>query len=137
MDSKRIELCISAERSMLLIVRMTTAGVMSRVGLTLDETDDMKMAIDEACNLMLLQKPGCQTLSISYEYDDDAVNVCIEGKDTAADTGEKMDVNMQEVIRCILESMMDEVIMTPRIDGGTQMICLKKKVPGDRRRSAV
>ena len=138
MEYKHIDLCVSAERSMLLIVRMTTAGVMSRVGLTLDEMDDMKMAIDEACNLMMLQKPGCQSLEIHYEYSDSVVHVRIKGQGTAAEqTGvQTSDSSMQEVIYCILETMVDEVEMTPRADGGTLEIHLTKNVP-DRRRSAV
>jgi len=138
MELKQINLCVSAERSMLLIIRMTTVGVMSRVGLTLDEMDDMKLAIDEACNLMILQKSGCQMLEIQYEYNDSFVRVHISGQGTCApsDAEPSSDISMQEVVLCILQSMVDEVSMVPRTDGGTQKICLTKKVP-DRRRSAV
>lgn len=134
MESKRIELCVPAERNMFLVMRMTTAGVMARVGLTLDETDDMKMAVDEVCNMMMLQKTGCGKLSIVYEYNEQTVTVWVEGQDTyeAADD-KKNDANMQEVIRCILESMVDEVEMTEREDGSTKAVRLMKKVP-DRRR---
>lgn len=137
MESKRVELCVPADRSMLLIIRMTTAGVMSRAGMTLDEMDDMKMAIDESCNMMMLQKPSCQMLSLCYEYSEGAVEVRIEGKGICEQTEEKVDSTMQEVIRCILEAIVDEVNIVPRADGGTGMIALKKEVPNDRRRSAV
>ena len=137
MDSKRIELCVPAERSMLLVIRMTTSGVMSRAGLTLDEVDDVKMAIDEACNLMMLQKTGCQQLAVSYEYNDGCVCVKVEGKSMieAAAVEQSTDSSMQDVIRCILESMMDEVEMTAREDGSTEKVCMKKKLPEDRRPS--
>lgn len=137
MDSKCVELRVPAERSMLLIVRMTTSGIMSRAGMTLDEMDDMKMAIDESCNLMLLQKPACQMMVLTYTYDEDTVEVCVEGEGICAQTDEKDDGMMQEVIRCILESIVDEVDIVPRSDGGTHKIILRKKVPIDRRRSAV
>ena len=137
MDSKCVELRVPAERSMLLIARMTTSGIMSRAGMTLDEMDDMKMAIDESCNLMILQKPACNTLVLRYGYDEDAVEVCIEGEGICEQTEEKDDGMMQEVIRCILESIVDEVDIVSRADGGTHKIVLKKKVPIDRRRSAV
>ena len=137
MDSKRIELCVPAERSMLLVIRMTTSGVMSRAGLTLDEVDDVKMAIDEACNLMMLQKTGCQQLAVSYEYTDGCVCVKVDGKSMieAAAVEQSTDSSMQDVIRCILESMMDEVEMTAREDGSTEKVCMKKKLPEDRRPS--
>lgn len=137
MDSKKIELCVSAERNMLLIIRMTTAGVVSRAGLTLDEMDDVKMAIDEACNMMMLQKPGCSTLKLVYEFNEEQVCVRIEGQGEAENAEEsQVDMNMQEVIRCILESMVDEVEVMARADGATKAVLLKKNIP-DRRRSAV
>ena len=133
MEAKRIELCVPAERSTLLIIRMTTAGVMSRAGLTLDEMDDMKMGVDEACNLLLLQKPGCQSLSVCYEYDENSVSVLVEGEGAGEATDEKRDMNMQEVIRCILESIADEVSLTSREDGGMKAIRLKKNIMNCRR----
>ena len=137
MDPKRIELRVPAERNMLLIVRMTTAGVMSRVGLTLDEADDVKMAVDEACNMMMLQQPLCRELALSYDYDEKSVTVLVEGiGESEGDCEKKADVDMQEVIRCILASMVDEVEMTEREDGSTQAIRLAKNVPEQRRVSA-
>lgn len=133
METKKIELCVPAERNMILIVRMTTSGVVSRAGFTLDEVDDMKMAIDEACNLMLLQKSGCQSLKFTYEYAADAVTALVEGKDFADEAENGEDMNMQEVIRCILETMVDEVTLTERADGKIGSIYLKKYVPSDRR----
>lgn len=134
MDAKQIELCVPAEQSMMLVVRMATAGVMSRAGLTLDEMDDIKMAIDEACNMMMLQKPSCSGLYIVYEYDRQSVCVRIEGRDPVCkESSAKTDLNMQEVIRCILESMVDEVEMTEREDGSTKIVRLKKNIPDHRR----
>ncbi len=124
---------------MMLIVRMTTTGVMSRAGLTLDEMDDMKMAVDEACNLMMLQTPVCQTLCVTYEYTAENVTVSIHGQGVSdAVVGEETadHAAMLEVVGCILESMVDEVDMTPRADGGTEMIRMVKEIPSERRRVA-
>lgn len=133
MEKKKIELCIPAERAMLLIARMTTSGVVSRAGFTLDEMDDMKMAVDEACNLMMLQKPCCNRLHLIYSYDDQSVEVVVEGRDYTQDQGEKTDKNMMEVIRCILETMVDEVELTERGNGQIETIIMKKDIPNNRR----
>lgn len=134
MNSKRVDLCVPAERGMLLVIRMTTSGVMSRAGFTLDEVDDIKMAIDEACNLMILQTTCCQQLAISYRSDIDYMLITVEGK-AVAETLEQnsADSSMQEVIRCILESMMDKVEMVVRTDGSTEKVLMKKKLPLERR----
>ena len=134
MNSTKIDLCIASDKSMMLIVRMTTTGVMSRAGLTLDEMDDMKMAVDEACNLMILQKPCYEKLEMHYEYSSEAVSVLIQGEGVLAE-GDKTDhAIMLEVMECILESMVDEVTLIPREDGGTKGIFLKKNIPQERRR---
>ena len=133
MDKKRIELCIPAERNMLLIVRMTTSGVVSRAGFTLDDMDDMKMAIDEACNLMMLQKSGCRSLRFVYEYDESEVTTQIEGQDFTEVAESKEEANLLEVIRCILESMVDRVEMDNTDNGKIKVIRLTKKVSSDRR----
>lgn len=130
---KKVELCVPAERNMLLIVRMTTSGVVSRAGFTLDEMDDMKMAVDEACNLMMLQKLGCQALKFTYEYDEEAVTALVEGQDFAETSEVTADTNMQEVIRCILESMVDEVTLTQKSAGRIGSVKLKKNIPSGRR----
>ena len=136
MASKKIDLCVPADRNMMLVIRMTTVGVMSRAGLTMDETDDMKMAIDEACNLMLLQKAGCESVAVEFEMDEREVQVLIKSQGSLAEEKEKVDLNMQEVIRCILESMVDEVEIETAESGITQSVCLKKRL-ADCRRSAV
>jgi len=139
MMSTRVNLCVSAERDMMLVVRMTTTGVMSRAGLTLDEMDDMKMAVDEACNLMMLQKPVCRTMCVTYEYTAEDVTVSIHGQGVSdAVIGEETadHAAMMEVVSCILESMVDEVDVTPRADGGTEAIRMVKKIPPERRRGA-
>ena len=44
--NKTVDLLVAAQKEMMLIVRMTTLGVLARAGLTLDDMDDMKMAVD-------------------------------------------------------------------------------------------
>ena len=97
------------------------------------------MAVDEACNLMMLQKPICQTLCVEYEYtaEDVVVSVCGQGVSDSAVSEETADhAAMMEVVRCVLESMVDEVEMTSRADGGTEMVRMIKKIPQERRRGA-
>lgn len=128
MEPKRIKLGVPADRNMLLIIRMTTAGVVSRAGFTLDEADDVKMAVDEACNLLLLQKPGAEKINVLYEYNNECVKICVCGEVVGEGCEAAANSSMQEVIRCILESMVDEAELKFRPDGGTQAVCLTKKL---------
>ena len=40
-----VELKLPAEQNMMLVMRLTTAGVVARAGLTVDRMEDVKMAV--------------------------------------------------------------------------------------------
>ena len=48
-----VELKLPAEQNMMLVLRLTTAGVVARAGLTVDRMEDVKMAVEEACNCLI------------------------------------------------------------------------------------
>jgi anti-sigma regulatory factor (Ser/Thr protein kinase) len=50
---------------MLLVIRLTTAGVMARAGLTVDILDDLKMSVEEAC-YCLITHTHCGSIHVSY-----------------------------------------------------------------------
>jgi serine/threonine-protein kinase RsbW len=52
-----IELTVPALASYLGVVRTATAGLAARMNFTLDEIEDLRIAVDEAC-VMLLSLPG-------------------------------------------------------------------------------
>ncbi|MBX6749527.1 MAG: anti-sigma regulatory factor [Micromonosporaceae bacterium] len=85
-----VELTVPAVASFLPVVRAATAGLAARLSLTLDEIEDLRIAVDEAC-AMLLSLPagdpaGTATLRCRYEVLADAlaVRVCAPVEDGAA-----------------------------------------------------
>jgi serine/threonine-protein kinase RsbW len=103
-----IELTLPAEPRMLLIIRLITAGVTARAGLTVDAVEDVKMAVEEACNC-LLRCALCDSLKLSFTMEGGVLRVRVEGlgetKGAAAPAG---DCDEVQVIRYILESMVDD-----------------------------
>ena len=66
-----IELTVPASTSFLAIVRTATAGLAARLRLSFDEIEDLRIAVDEACG-MVLALPGTPssdeaTLTCRYE----------------------------------------------------------------------
>lgn len=56
---RAIEMKLPAEKDMLLVVRLTASGILTRCGATLDVMDDFKIAVEEACSLLIAQtEPG-------------------------------------------------------------------------------
>lgn len=56
-DADIIELTVPALNGYLAVVRTATAGLAARLSFTLDEIEDLRIAVDEAC-VMLLSLPG-------------------------------------------------------------------------------
>ena len=48
-----VELCLPADSSYLSVLRTATAGLAARLDFTLDEIEDLRIAVDEACALLL------------------------------------------------------------------------------------
>ena len=109
MEAQRpIELTLPAEPRMLLIIRLITAGVTARAGLTVDAVEDVKMAVEEACNC-LLRCACCESLKLQFTSVDGVLHMRVEGMGEPHAASEPVgDCDEVQVIRYILESMVDD-----------------------------
>jgi serine/threonine-protein kinase RsbW len=76
-----VELTVPAHTGYLGVVRTATAGLAARLSFTLDEIEDLRIAVDEAC-VMLLSLPGPQppesaTLTCQFRVFDDTLAVTV------------------------------------------------------------
>lgn len=80
-----------AEGAYLSVLRTATAGLAARLDFTLDEIEDLRIAVDEACAMLLPQALPGTTLDCEFELGDDAMLVAVsvraaEGRPPARDT---------------------------------------------------
>ncbi|GAB6899735.1 anti-sigma regulatory factor [Kineosporia succinea] len=63
-----VDLRVPADPAYLAVVRTAAAGLGTRLDLTLDEIEDLRIAVDEACSLLLAGRahPG-RTLDAAFE----------------------------------------------------------------------
>jgi len=106
-----VELCVPCHKRMMLVVRMTVTGVASRFNLTLDAMDDLKMAVEEACQGIILQEECFETLKMCFDADQEKLQVYVSGQNRrlGSETAACMSLCTLDVLRCILESMVDAV----------------------------
>jgi serine/threonine-protein kinase RsbW len=78
-----VRLEVPAAPEFLRISRIMAAGVASRVGFTLDEVEDLRIAIDEVCFSMV--GPRGRTGTISLRYLLDADQLAVEGSGRFSD----------------------------------------------------
>jgi serine/threonine-protein kinase RsbW len=59
-----VELRVPASSAFIAVLRSVTAGLAARCDLTLDEIEDLRIAVDEACALLLpLAAPGADLIT--------------------------------------------------------------------------
>jgi serine/threonine-protein kinase RsbW len=105
LPSGEVRLEVPASPEFLRITRIMVAGVASRLGFTLDEVEDLRIAIDELCFALVGKgRPG--TISIRYVMVDDGL--VVEGGGNFTDDGAS-DPNLSPMSLQILGAMVDDV----------------------------
>jgi serine/threonine-protein kinase RsbW len=80
-----------AESAYLSVLRTATAGLAARLDFTLDEIEDLRIAVDEACAMLLPQAIPGTGLECVFELEADAMTVAVSvlassGRTPARDT---------------------------------------------------
>ena len=75
-----IQLCIPSEPEYLAIVRLTVAGICHRLELDVERTDDLKLAVTEACGFLLEHATNGHPISADFSCADDKLTVTVEIK---------------------------------------------------------
>lgn len=81
----RAELTLPADSAYAAVLRMATAGLGARLDLTLDDIEDLRMAVSEACALILEVARDDGELRASYVLRDGRISVTVS---TDSDRGE-------------------------------------------------
>lgn len=84
-NGDQVELSVPASSAYLAVLRTTSAGLGARLGLTLDDIEDLRIAVDEACAMLLpIAQPGAN-LQCRFELHNDALEVVVEVAAVRAD----------------------------------------------------
>jgi serine/threonine-protein kinase RsbW len=133
-----IGLAIPAKAEYLHIVRLTLFGIASNVGFSFEQIEDMKVAVGEACNNVVLhayedKDPG--VLEIQFEIEENGLSIHVKDEGTSFDY-EKMinksttlhdkslnDVTVGRLGIFMMQTLMDKVEV--RTNHGTEVILSK------------
>ena len=77
--SDMVELRVPADPAYLTVVRTASAGLAARLDLTLDEIEDLRIAVDEACTLLLGSAPGEDDLVATFRLGEGTLEVEVRG----------------------------------------------------------
>jgi serine/threonine-protein kinase RsbW len=76
-DTPRVELRIPADGAYLSVLRTATAGVAARLDFTVDDIDDLRMAVDEACGLLLAQAVPNSELTCEFQLEPTQLRISV------------------------------------------------------------
>lgn len=104
------------------------AGVASRVGFTLDEVEDLRIAIDELCFALVGPRGRAGTVTLRYLIDGD--RLAVEGEGHFVD-GLGNDPVASALSRQILAAVVDDFDMARGEDGPTFRLRKQRRPPAE------
>lgn len=79
------ELSLPADSAYVAVLRMTTAGLAARLDLTLDDIEDLRMAVSEACALVLDGARADGALRAAYRLGTSSIDVTVTADSDAGE----------------------------------------------------
>ncbi len=80
-DEDLVVLTVPADGAYLSVLRTATAGLAARLHFTLDEIEDLRIAVDEACAMLLTGATADTELTCRFEVAVDALVVAVSVPD--------------------------------------------------------
>jgi len=120
-----VEVCIPAQGAYLSLLRTATAGLAARLDFTLDEIEDLRIAVDESCAMLLQKATEDSSLTCRFDLSPDALAITVsaptlDGRPPARDT----------FAWTVLTALAGEVDAVTDEDGRTVAITMVKRREG-------
>lgn len=129
MNFETIKMEIVSNPQYVSVVRLTTSGIANKIGFCLDDIEDIKVAVSEACTNAIKHSLD-NKFYVEYTIFEDGLTIEIidNGKGYNVDSVSKP--NLEEPKESglglfIIQSLMDDVKIKSDIDSGTSIIMTK------------
>jgi serine/threonine-protein kinase RsbW len=73
----QVTIQMPAEGAYLSVLRTATAGLAARLDFTLDEIEDLRIAVDEACGMLLSQAQPDASLECDFTLGPDSISIAV------------------------------------------------------------
>lgn len=101
MNTEEVRLVLPALPAYVRLARLTATGLASRVGFSYDEVEDLRIAVDELCYLLVgaQGRPGTITLTFSM----DSVGLVVAGEGRAGGGRAEFAELSEQILAAIVE----------------------------------
>ena len=124
--SEGISIKIPASPEYLQVVRLVAAGLASRLSFTLEDIEDLKIAVDELSAYITGAHGRSGTLAVSFTLNDDRIQISGTGEYTQR---YEIRTELTEFSRMILETVTDSAELSAS-DGNPTFSLIKSKSSG-------
>lgn len=100
-----ISVTIPASPEYLKVVRLVASGLASRLGFTIDDIEDLKIAVDELSAYLTGAQGREGTLNIGFDVHEDRIEIRGSGDFSA---GTKVRTDLTDMSKMILETVVDD-----------------------------
>ncbi|MDQ3878176.1 MAG: hypothetical protein M3290_07495 [Actinomycetota bacterium] len=104
-----ITLRIPASPAFVQVVRLTAASLASRLGFSIDDIEDLKIAVDELSAYMTGAQGRDGTLEIAFRIDDDRIHITGVGRFVP---GVKVRTELTDFSKQILDTVVDDASLS-------------------------
>jgi serine/threonine-protein kinase RsbW len=101
-DEETVDLSLPAHPRNLRLARLTASGFATELDFSIDEIEDLRLAVDEACAVLMAHASPSDRLNLSYRCLDGVMR--IDGRCT---NGSGAEVELDAVARAILDAAVD------------------------------
>ena len=138
LDRDTVEMTVPCEPRFLSVVRLTVAGAGARAGLGVQEVDDVKVAVSEACtNAIEHAYPeggaGCPGIKIRLTAREGELRLEVEDEGAGFEPKRLPRVDLEERVQeegglgiYLMRQLMDEVKIESAPGSGTKIIMVKR-----------
>jgi serine/threonine-protein kinase RsbW len=117
-----VELRIPADSAYLAVLRTATAGLAARLDFTLDDIEDLRIAVDEACALLLPHALEGSSLECAFDLSPDALAVTV-----SVPTSEPVPIAQDSFAWTVLTALVGDVT-SKETDDGVMLSLVKRRV---------
>ncbi len=121
-----IKLSIPNKAEYVSVVRLTTSAIASRMGFDIEEIEDIKVSIAEACTSTLENSLDNQNIDIEFGVFEDKLVISVKGTGGVRDIDNTKELKLDDIGQgglgiFIINSLMDEVETINNGEKGTEI----------------
>jgi len=110
--TQQLDLTLPAQPEFVGVARLTLAGLASRLGLDIQQVEDVKVAVAEAMTLLLGAGDGGGAIQLSAQWDDGRLEIVVSRGGSAV----SLEREEAAIAMMVMEAMMDEARLEPLAD---------------------